>query len=411
MRARRLAARWLIPIEGDPIECGAILIGGDGRIQALGPDDAVPHPAGVPAETLQNAAILPGFINTHTHLELTGFEGQVKERGFAEWIRQLRQLKSTRTAAEFVDAARRGLADCYAAGVTTVADTGDSGATIKVLAEASASGIAYQEVFGPHPGQAEESLAGLKARVQQQRSLETDRVRVGVSPHAPYTVSGSLFRLVAEYARYQHLPLAVHISESLAERQFVSSGSGPFAEAWKGRHIPLPPSQGRTPIEWLAEHGVLSGQCLCIHAVQLEGRDIQRLLDSGSAVAHCPLSNRAHGHGAAPLAALLDAGVGVGLGTDSVVSVGRMDLLAEARAAGQLAPLDSERLLHLCTLDGARALGIGSDTGSLIPGKWGDCTVIRVPGDQRPVTEQVLSSGLNDVLLTCQGGKEVYRSL
>jgi cytosine/adenosine deaminase-related metal-dependent hydrolase len=410
MRARRLAARWLIPVEGDVIERGAILIGGDGRIQAVGSDGSVPCPAGVFAETLQSAAILPGFINTHTHLELSGFEGRVKDRNFAEWIRHLRQLKTTRTPAEFVDAARRGLADCYAAGVTTIADTGDSGAAIAVLADADASGVAYQEVFGPHPDQAEEGLAGLKARVQQQRRLETERLRVGVSPHAPYTVSGVLFRLVADYARSQQLPLAVHASESPAESEFLFAGTGPFAEAWKARHIPLPSSQGRTPIEWLAEHGVLSDQCLCIHAVQLQPGDIHRLLHSGSAVAHCPLSNRAHDHGAAPLAALLNAGVRVGLGTDSVVSVDRLDLLAEARAAGQLAPLTPERLLHLCTLAGARALGIGDDTGSLVPGKWGDCIVIRIPGDQRPVAEQVLSSRPNDVLLTCQGGKEVYRS-
>jgi 5-methylthioadenosine/S-adenosylhomocysteine deaminase len=103
--------------------------------------------------------------------------------------------------------------------------------------------------------------------------------------------------------------------------------------------------------------------------------------------------------------------VRVGLGTDSVVSVDRLDLLAEARAAGELTALDPERLLQLCTLAGARALGIGGDTGSLVPGKWGDCTVIRVPGDQRPVTEQVLSSRPTDVLLTCQGGKEVYRAV
>jgi cytosine/adenosine deaminase-related metal-dependent hydrolase len=229
MRARRLAARWLIPIEGDVIERGAVLIGGDGRIQAVGSDESVPRPVGVPAETLQRAAILPGFINTHTHLELTGFEGQVKERDFAEWIRQLRQLKTTRTPAEFVDAARRGLADCYAAGITTVADTGDSGAAMTVLAEADASGVAYQEVFGPHPDQAEESFSGLKVRVRQQRGLETERLRVGVSPHAPYTVSGSLFRLVGNYARSQQLPIAVHVSESPAETQFLSVGSGPFA--------------------------------------------------------------------------------------------------------------------------------------------------------------------------------------
>lgn len=411
MRARRLAARWLIPVEGDPIERGAILIGSDGRLQAVGSDAAVPHPHGVPAFDLDDAAILPGFINTHTHLELTGFEGRVQERDFAAWIRELRQLKTTRTRSEYLEAARQGLADCYAAGVTTVADTGDSGAVFAVLAEAEGSGVAYQEVFGPHPDQAEESLAGLRARINELRPLATPRVRIGVSPHSPYTVSARLFRLVTEWAKTERLPVAVHVAESPAETQLLLAGEGPFADAWHARGIPLPESLGHTPIEWLSAQGVLSDRCLCIHAVQVRTNDIQRLVEADAAVAHCPLSNRMHSHGAAPLAAFMNAGVRIGLGTDSVVSVGRLDLLAEARAAGGLATLDAEDLLQLCTLSGARALGIDAETGSLVPGKWADCTVIRLHEGRRGVAGQVLASSPDDVLLTYVGGKEVYRSI
>jgi cytosine/adenosine deaminase-related metal-dependent hydrolase len=411
VRARRLAARWLIPIDGDPIERGAILIGSDGRLQAVGSDATVPHPHGVPAADLEDAAILPGFINTHTHLELTGFEGRIQEPDFAGWIRQLRQLKTTRTASGYVEAAREGLAECYAAGVTTVADTGDSGAVFGVLAEAEGSGVAYQEVFGPHPDQAEESLAGLRARVNEVRPRATGRVRIGVSPHSPYTVSARLFQLVAAWARAERLPLAVHIAESPAEKQLLLAGDGSFADARRARGIPLPESMGQSPIGWLSSQGVLSDQCLCIHAVQVDAADIQRLVDANAAVAHCPLSNRAHGHGAAPLAALMNAGVRIGLGTDSVVSVGRLDLLAEARAAARLATLDAEDLLQLCTLSGARALGIEGETGSLVPGKWADYTVIRLHESRRSVADQVLASSPDDVLLTCVGGKEVYRSI
>jgi 5-methylthioadenosine/S-adenosylhomocysteine deaminase len=411
VRARRLAARWLIPVEGDPIERGAILIGSDGRLQAVGSDAAVPHPHGVPAFDLDDAAILPGFINTHTHLELTGFEGRVQEPDFAAWIRELRQLKTTRTRSEYLEAAQQGLADCYAAGVTTVADTGDSGAVLAVLAEADGSGVAYQEVFGPHPDQAEESLAGLRTRVNELRPLATRRVRIGVSPHSPYTVSARLFRLVTAWAKTERLPIAVHVAESSAETQLLLAGEGPFADAWHARGIPLPESLGQTPIEWLSAQGVLSDRCLCIHAVQVRTNDIQRLVEVNAAVAHCPLSNRIHGHGAAPLAAFMNAGVRIGLGTDSVVSVGRLDLLAEARAAGVLATLDAEDLLQLCTLSGARALGIDAETGSLVPGKWADCTVIRLHEGRRGVAGQVLASSPDDVLLTYVGGKEVYRSI
>ena len=411
MRARRLAARWLIPVEGLPIERGAILIGPDGKIQAVGPDQAVPTPPDIPATQLDDAVILPGLINTHTHLELTGFEGQVREREFHSWIRRLRELKAARGAGEYIEAARRGLAACYAAGVTTMADTGDSGATIRALAEAKGSGVAYQEVFGPHPDQAEESLAGLRAKVREQCPLAAGRIRIGVSPHAPYSVSGRLFSAVAAWARAESLPLAVHVAESSAETQFLLAGSGPFADAWRARGIPLPASKGRTPVEWLAEHGVLSERSLCIHTVQVSAGDIRRLAEAGAAVSHCPLSNQAHGHGVAPLRSMLDAGLRIGLGTDSVVSVGRLDLLAEARAAAALGGLDARGAIELCTLLGARALGVDSEIGSLRAGKWGDCTVIRVPRTIAAPEDLILASSPEDVLLTFVGGKEVYRSL
>ena len=412
MRTRRLAARWLIPVEGPPIEGGALLVAADGRIVAVGPDDTVPHPPDTPAEKFDDALIVPGLINTHTHLELTGFEGLVSEREFPAWIRRLRELKTTRSPAEYVEASRRGLQACFACGVTTIADTGDSGSVVHALAEAGGSGVAYQEVFGPDPAQAEESLAGLQAKVDRLRVLSSERVTVGVSPHAAYTVSGNLFRAVARWANSEQLPLAVHAAESTAESEFLRQGSGPFADAWRARGISLPVPRGRTPLQWLEEHEVLTDRTLCIHAVQLEGQDISRLAQSGAAVAHCPLSNQALGHGHAPLEELLSRLIGVGLGTDSVVSVGRLDLLAEARAASGLAPaLTADQLIELCTLSGARALGLERQTGSLRPGKWADCTVVRVSGNGRArPADQVLASRPADVLRTYLAGKEVYRA-
>ena len=412
MPARRIAARWVLPISGPPIECGAVLLGPDGRVQAVGPDESVPRPADVPGEDFADGVLLPGLVNTHTHLELTGFDLGPPDRDFAAWIARVRAIKETRDTDEFVAAARLGLADCYAAGVTTVADTGDTGSVIRAMAETGASGIAYQEVFGPHPAQAVESLAGLRARVDESGRFAAGRVRLGVSPHAPYTVSGPLYSAVSAWAARHRLPVAVHLAESPAESELLERGSGRFAEAWGRRGIPLPEPRGRSPVEWLDRHGVLSEETLCIHVVQAGPEDLGRLARRGCAIAHCPLSNAAHGHGAAPLAGFLSHGLRVGLGTDSVLSVSRLDLLAEARAARALAGLDAASALALCTLGGAEALGLQGEVGSLEVGKWGDCVVLRPPVAAAAASpaERALKSGREDVIATFLGGRDVYRA-
>jgi cytosine/adenosine deaminase-related metal-dependent hydrolase len=225
-------------MDAAPIPDAAILVDGAGRIAAIGPERDVPAPEGIKQLDLGPAVLLPGLINTHTHLELTGFEDAAPEAGFPEWIRRIRAIKAARTPEEYLAAARRGIAECWATGVTTIAETGDTGAVFAALVEMGASGIVYQEVFGPHPAQRDESMAGLRTRVGAMRARSTGRVRVGVSPHAPYTVSGPLYRAVAGWAREEGLPIAVHLAESRAETELVTGGAGAFAVAWQTRGIP-----------------------------------------------------------------------------------------------------------------------------------------------------------------------------
>jgi len=205
-----------------PIRDGALLIGEDGRITDAGADHRVGRPEGVSEERFPAGLVLPGLINTHTHLELTGFDAALPEADFTGWIRHLMALKAARTPGQMLAAARQGIRDCWAAGVTTVADTGDSGAALHAMLELGASGVAYQEVFGPHPEQAALRFAEFRGRFDRLRALATGRVVIGVSPHAPYSVSGPLYALVAEWARQERLPLAVHIAESLERLTYDS---------------------------------------------------------------------------------------------------------------------------------------------------------------------------------------------
>jgi 5-methylthioadenosine/S-adenosylhomocysteine deaminase len=408
MSSVRLSAGWVLPIEGPPIADGAVLIGSDGRIVAVGADTHVPRPDAAPEHRYPKAAIIPGLVNAHTHLELTDLAGQVEEEDFSAWIRRLREVKEQSSPEQYLAAAKRGVTACWASGVTTVADTGDRTVVIRALRECGGSGIAYQEVFGPHPDQAPASMAQLRHTVATLRRFESDRVRLGISPHAPYTVSGPLYRMVAEFACVEGLPIAVHLAESLAETQLLGAAAGPFAEAWQRRNIPLPVQPGRTPVAWLAEHGVLTERTLCIHVVQVNSADISRLAAAGVGVAHCPRSNRRHGHGPAPLRRLLEAGLRVGVGTDSVVSVGPPDLLAEVRVARDLAALSWEQALSLVTLDAARALGLEREVGSLAPGKWGDVAVVRLQERQGSVEERVVSSAPEQVVATYLEGRRVF---
>jgi cytosine/adenosine deaminase-related metal-dependent hydrolase len=407
----------VVTMAGPPLTDGAVLVGAEGRIEGVGPVADFAALEGVIREAVPGL-LMPGLVNLHTHLELTGLASDAPADDFPRWIRTLRGAKAERSPEWFAEAARRGVRDAFAAGITTVADTGDSGAVLPALVEAGGSGIVYQEVFGPHPSQRQESLMALRKRVDQLLPLETPRVRLGLSPHAPYTVSGPLYRVVRELSDLIDRPLAVHLAESPAERDFVTRNAGPFAAAWAERGIPplaeqrgpgVGPNALRSPVAWLDAHGILGPRTLCIHTVELDETDIRVLADRRVAVAHCPVSNRRHGHRQAPLRQLLDAGVRLGVGTDSVLSVGSLDLFAELRAARELAGLDARGTLALATNEAAAALDLRGEVGRLASGFYADLIGLDVPLGGGDPEEAALGASPDRVLLTVGSGRVVYR--
>jgi 5-methylthioadenosine/S-adenosylhomocysteine deaminase len=394
----RIRAAAVYPVTAPPIEDGAVLVDDRGRIAAVGPDAVVPAPPTARRFDFPEAALLPGLVNCHTHLELTHLAGRNAEPAFASWIRRVRELKDGSTYDELVAGAERGVREAWARGVTCVADTGSSGAPMEALARLGGRGVCYQEVFGPDPARVEVSMAELDAQLSRLRPLATSQLRVGISPHAPYTVSEPLYRGVVDYAARERLPLASHLAESREETALVHDGAGPFADALRARGIAVEP-RGCSPVEYVERLGLFASSPLCIHCVQVDAADVRRLATAGVAIAHCPRSNRAHAHGTAPLAALRAAGLRVGLGTDSVVSVADPDLWAEAEAAG----LGFDDALRMLTLEGARALGWEDEVGSLEAGKAGDLAVLASPALARPRPPSA-------ALLTLVGGRVVWEA-
>lgn len=372
----RYRARWVLPITSAPLEHGTVAEDA-GRIAYVGPSAGAPPGDDV---DLGDVALLPGLVNAHTHLELTVMRGFLEDLAFRSWIGRLTRARRAVLSHEaLVDSARAGIAEGLAAGITTYADTSESGAPFTAMRDMGVRGIVYQEVFGPDPAQCAESLAGLEAKVSAMQPDETHLVRVGVSPHAPYSVSDALFEATTRYARAASLPMAVHIAESEDESLLVLDGAGAWAEDHRRRAIPVAP-RGASPISMLERTGVLEARPLLIHCVRVDAGDIARVARHDCAVAHCPASNAKLAHGIAPLAELLDAGIRVGLGSDSVASNNRMDLLDEARLAILLQRARTVRhnaipaamALELATIGGARALGLDAEIGSLEVGKSAD---------------------------------------
>jgi cytosine/adenosine deaminase-related metal-dependent hydrolase len=421
-RAACYTADWVLPVTAPPIRGGAVLVDGSGVIRDVGPAASVAAGDDVERIDLGAAVLLPGLVNVHTHPELSGMRGLLEDLPFHLWIPALRRSKegARLSADDFDDCARWACLEALAAGVTTIGATEDSGASLGVLREAGMRGIVYREVFGPAPEHAVPAMERLRQRVDTMRQQETELVRVGISPHAPYTVSDALFRLAAAYALDEALPVAVHAAEAEAETQLVTRGEGPFAAGRRTRGIATPP-RARSTMQLLAQTGVLETRPLLIHCVTVDAADIALIAGSGAAVAHCPTANARLGHGVAPIVELLEAGARVALGSDSVASNNRVDMLEEARCAQLVqrarlrtaSALPPERLLRLATLDGARVLGFGT-TGSLEAGSDADLCAVRITAPHTspvhdPHAALVLAARGADVILTVVKGRVLYR--
>ena len=428
------SARWVLPIISPVIEEGAVAVN-NSTIVAVGPRrEIVSRFPESPVRDFGEAAILPGFVNAHSHLELTVMRGflEPEEGDFFAWLRKLTTARIAMTPEDLLVSATCGAIEAARAGVTSLGDASSSSTqAMKALREVGLRGIVYQESFGPDPNVAAENVAKLSEQIKEMRELESDLVRAGVSPHAPYTVSAPQLRLISRLAINEKLPLMIHAAESEAEKLLMLEGRGPFAEGLKQRGIEWQ-TPGVSTIEYLSRHGILETKPLLAHCITVNQDDLQLIKQAGAGIAHCPKSNAKLGHGRAPFSHFVVNDIRVGLGSDSVASNNTCDILEEARFATLLArlpwrpddsfrggpppthePITAEQSLFAATLGGARALGLDHQVGALATDMQADIVVVGLDGrHQHPVRDPadalVFSSSGKDVLLTMVAGKEVY---
>jgi 5-methylthioadenosine/S-adenosylhomocysteine deaminase len=391
-------------VEGDPIRDGAVAVAEDGTIAAVGARDELGSDA-----HYAESVILPGFVNAHTHLEYEVYAGFGDGLRFADWIGLHVRRKAGIGLDEMEASARLGALACLRSGITAVGDCSFSGAAATACADLGLRGTIYLEVFGVGETAIEERFEPMRERLD---SLP-DTVRVGISPHAPYTCTVDLYRACAALG----LPVATHLAESDDETEFLRTGGG----GWQSFSDMLVPPLGTTGIRALAEAGVLDSNVVAAHCVTVDEEEIALLAEHDVAVAHCPRSNGILGCGVAPVAALREAGVRVCIATDSPASTPSFDMFDEMRAAivgarareGRPEALSAADALELATLGGARALGLDGEVGSLVPGKQADLTVLSLADTsfipwEDPVTGSVLGGSPERVVATLVSGQLRY---
>lgn len=375
-----LKARFVAPVGSPVIENGAVIFHA-GRINAVKPARGLSDESVI---DFGEAIIAPGFVNAHTHLELSHLAGRVPPtQDFTDWLFRLVSAATEgdqseeRVRATVAD----GIAQSLAAGVTTVGDISRFPRwTRNVLAGSKLRSVSFGEVIaiGNRRGL-------LTERLNEAISSTSagDRLRIGVSPHSPYTVEPEAMIACANKANELDAHICMHLAETKEEAEFTLTGGGVFAEylrrldVWDD-DIPAP---GCTPIALADRCGLLTRRTILAHANYATEADISRFAATGVSVAYCPRTHDAFGHSPHPFREMLSAGINVCVGTDSLASNPSLSVLEELRFLHRQCPdVCSDTLLMMGTLNGARALGFDSDIGSLEVGMAADIAVVSLSG-------------------------------
>lgn len=379
------AAKHILPVASTPIQNGAVLVH-EGRIAAFGrrKDLVKAHP-GVEVRDLGDTVIIPGLVNAHTHVELSFMNGEPPTGGtFMTWLRDLVARRPGVDAGAAAEAAGKALETMIRRGTVAVGDIANGAWAAPLLARSGLRGLAFHEIFGFAASDTESILEAAAHRLETIDSdpevlAARDRFTTILTPHAAHTTSFPLLKALGGRAVASGEMLSIHVAESEEESQLLRDGTGPFKDFLieRGAWDPAFKAPGQTPVEYLERLGVLTPRTLAVHCVHLDHQDFSRLQARGVTVVTCPRSNQRLGVGKAPVPKLLSSGIPVALGTDSLATAPDVDAFTEVAHLRQEHPsVSPAAALRIATLNGARALGMAQDLGSIEEGKLAALAVV-----------------------------------
>ncbi|MBA3992721.1 MAG: hypothetical protein C0469_04280 [Cyanobacteria bacterium DS2.3.42] len=406
-----LAARWAIPIVGEPIRDAVVVID-NGIIEGVYArpqfNTIYKNQQIERAEDYKEAVIMPGLINMHSHLDYSALRAFDTDLPFFDWIEGLVTRSRDWTSDKWFQSALYGARLAAFTGTSTIVDSSYSGQAAKAIAQVGLRGVVGLEIFGLCDADSDTGWTSWLSRFEALRdtdfpplkeALEKQSITLTVSPHAPYTVCPSLWLKAATWAKKFSLPVLAHLAESEEECQWLAAGQERVQEflafsmrtdidseklkpRWAGR--------GLTPVQHLKNYGLLNEWLVVAHAVHTDDADLTILSEHNVKVAHCPRSNARLKNGLAPYSKMLEHGITVGLGTDSLASNDDLNLLAEAQFAlnahrlkadddGEEHLTTARQLIEAMTMEAAIALKMDHLVGSLQAGKRADIAVFALP--------------------------------
>ena len=379
MRDRELiiTAGWVAPMDRPVFRDGAVVVS-HGRIHDVGdPRELAKAHRGADSIDLPRAILLPGLVNAHTHLELsTCCAGDGPGTHFGEWILGIRrQLAAQGDDFDAVvsGAVRAGVRQSLRFGVTTIGDISQQNhLTRPVLRDLPIRCVSYGETLG---------LAKQRARHDEllARALdathETERLRIGLTPHASYTVDLRDYRTCLRVARERNLPLATHLAENPQEREFLEHQTGLFRDIWEslGMWDDAVETYRGSPIEFAHAIGLLDYPTLLAHVNYCDDDELELLARGSASVVYCPRTHAYFGHAPHRWREMLARGINVAIATDSCASSPNLNLVDDLRLLRKLAPdVPAQSLWEMATVRAARAVRMEDEVGTIARGKRAD---------------------------------------
>ncbi|MDI6689705.1 MAG: amidohydrolase family protein [Actinomycetota bacterium] len=408
-----LTAKWVLPITREPIDEGAVLISKD-VIKAVGSKEELKkvHPK-EPLIDFGRAIIMPGLVNTHTHLEYSAFRGILKNLSFFPWIVELVKKSRKLSLSDWKVSALFGTLECIKSGVTCVANIISFGPGFEVLLQSELRGLAFHEVIEIDDAKADQKILESEKIIQDwKEKCGNGLLNVGVSPHATYTVAPRVFQSLSEWAQHNGLLLSTHLAESREEYRFLKMAGLKLFWQPRGPCLPCLP-EGRptgrvSPVRYLEQLGVLDNNVIAVHCVHVDKEDIGILKEKDVGITCCPRSNARLKVGTAPLSDFFESDLRVGFGTDSLASNDDLNILSEFKTALLQHKIPPQQLVKMATLGGAQVLRMENQIGSLEEGKQADIIVVDLPIDHDDIYLSLVDAEKAKVIFTMVAGRVLY---